>query len=209
MNVSSRNLILCLCCGQTQRKPHAGLRRRERLVCRRCHEPLAARKPRSLQRCWALVIAGLILYLPANLYPVMITTIVGREAHLTVWGGVCELYDTGMPLVALLVFCASIVVPLLKLLAMVFVLINTSHPFWPRKDLARLYRIVESIGKWSMVDIFLLSILVALGQLGVLATVVPQIGAVAFCAVVVLTLYAVDFYDPRLIWDNRQPETTP
>lgn len=161
------------------------------------------RKPGSRERSWALVIAGFILYPVANLFPVMTLTQTGIVQHLTVWGGVMELYNSGMAPVALLVFCASIIVPFLKLAILFYLLIMAGSHRFSRKDRALLYRIVEIVGVWSMVDIFLLSILVALGQLGVLATVVPNVGAVAFTAVVVLTLYAAEFFDPRLIWDEK------
>jgi len=116
---------------------------------------------------------------------------------------VMELYDSGMAPVAGLVFCASIVIPLMKLVTLLYLLIMRSSTRYSRKDRAYLYRAVEIVGVWSMVDIFLLSILVALGQLGVLATVIPDVGAVAFASVVILTLFAADFFDPRLIWDKE------
>ncbi|MDK3157517.1 paraquat-inducible protein A [Kamptonema cortianum] len=196
-------IVKCLECGAENRLP-AQFAPRQTLSCHRCGERLSIRKPHSLQKTWAFVLAGLFLYPAANLFPVMTLTLKGDVQHLTVWGGVMELYDSGMAPVALLVFCASIIVPFAKLAVLFYLCVMAGSNRFSRRDRTRLYRIVEAIGVWSMVDIFLLSILVALGQLGVLATVVPQVGAVAFAAVVILTLFAADFFDPRLIWDEKR-----
>ncbi len=195
-------IVKCMVCEADNRWP-TNFRKGDVCRCYRCGEKIHHRKPNSLHRTWAFVIAGLILYLPANLFPVMTLTLTGDVQPLTVWGGVMELYDSGMAPVAGLVFCASIVIPLMKLVTLLYLLIMRSSTRYSRKDRAYLYRAVEIVGVWSMVDIFLLSILVALGQLGVLATVIPDVGAVAFASVVILTLFAADFFDPRLIWDKE------
>lgn len=203
-----QGIVKCLECGAENRIPKQFAPGMD-IACHRCGERISPRKPHSLQKTWAFVIAGLVLYPAANLFPVMTLTLKGDIQHLTVWGGVMELYDSGMAPVALLVFCASIIVPFAKLAVLFYLCLMAGSHRFSRRDRTRLYRIVEVIGVWSMVDIFLLSILVALGQLGVLATVVPQVGAVAFAAVVILTLFAADFFDPRLIWDEKRVNCLP
>jgi paraquat-inducible protein A len=170
--------------------------------CPRCGESLYLRKPRSLQRTWALVIAAVILYIPANLYPVMAVTSLGRTQADTILSGVLYLLHHGMWPLALVVFVASVLVPLLKLVILVYLLVSVQlRSAWRMRDRTRLYRITEAVGRWSMVDIYVVTILVALVRLGNLATIEAQAGAVFFAAVVVLTIFAALSFDPRLIWD--------
>lgn len=157
---------------------------------------------RRLQTAQALVVTGLILYVPANVLPVMTMTVVGDVEPLTVMGGVRELYDSGLAPIAGIVFLASIVVPFCKLAALSWLLLMHGSPVWQRERGA-LRRIVHTVGSWSMVDIFLLSILVAVGQLGVLASVQAQPGALFFAAVLVCTLFASESYNARMIWQTR------
>lgn len=152
-----------------------------------------------LQRVIALVVTGLILYIPANIYPVMTLTITGDVQPLTIIGGVQELYDTGLAPVAAIVFLASIVVPFFKLASLSWLLLMHGHERWQRKRTV-LLRFLRLIGSWSMVDLFLLSILVAVGQLGILASVRAGIGALFFAAVLVASILAADIYEARMIW---------
>jgi len=152
----------------------------------------------------ALVLTGLILYIPSNVLPVMTMTIVGTAEPLTVLGGVEELYNSGLPLIACVVFLASIVVPFLKLGALAWILFLHGKPAY-KKERNTVHRIVHTIGSWSMVDIFLLSVLAAVGQLGTLAEIRAEPGALFFAAVVVCSLLAAEIYKPRLIW---QTDTT-
>ncbi len=156
-----------------------------------------------LQTARALVITGLILYVPANVLPVMTMTVVGDVEPLTVLGGVQELYDSGLWPVAGIVFLASIIVPFCKLACLSWLLLMQGSPAWQRQRGA-LLRAVHKIGSWSMVDVFLLSILVAVGQLGVLASVQTEPGALFFAAVLVCTLFASESYKPRLIWQINE-----
>jgi paraquat-inducible protein A len=166
---------------------------------------LHRRKPHSLGRTWALLIAACILYIPANVLPVMTVTSFGRGEPDTILSGVKALIAAGMWPVAILVFFASITVPVLKIVAMVFLLISVQRGSrWRRRDRTVLYRVVESVGRWSMVDIFMISILVALVNLGAIASIVPGPGAIAFASVVILTMIAAMSFDPRLIWDARE-----
>ena len=170
--------------------------------CPRCGESLHLRKPRSLQRTWALVVAAVLLYIPANLYPVMAVTSLGRTQADTILSGVVYLLNHGMWPLALVVFVASVFVPLLKLAILIYLLVSVQlRSPWRARDRTRLYRITEAVGRWSMVDIYVVTILVALVRLGNLATIEAQVGAVFFAAVVVLTIFAAMSFDPRLIWD--------
>lgn len=170
--------------------------------CPRCGSRLRHRKPNSIARTWAFGLSALILYLPANYYPVLTVIRLGRGDPSTILGGVEELIGAGMWPLAALVFFASIVVPGLKLISLAILLITTQRGY-PRRlrDRTRLYRIVDAIGRWSMIDIFMGSILVALLQFGIIARVLPGFGAVAFAAVVILTMLAAQSFDPRLMWD--------
>jgi paraquat-inducible protein A len=155
------------------------------------------------QRSWALLISGAVLYLPANVLPVMTMTITGEHEALTVWGGVVELYEVGLWPAALLVFLASMCVPLFKLVSLGWLLVMDGSPH-RRVARTKLFRLIETIGTWSMVDLFLLSVLVAVGQLGALASVRTEPGAMFFAGVLVCTLFAAFNYDVRMIWRERR-----
>ena len=177
--------------------------------CPRCATALRHRKLYSVARTWALGLTALILYIPANVYPVLTVIRLGRGEPSTILGGVEELIGAGLWPLAALVFVASIVVPGMKLIGLGILLISTQRGSAVRlRDRTRLYRLVDAIGRWSMIDIFMGSILVAVLQFGVIARVVPGIGAVAFAAVVILTMLAAQSFDPRLMWDAAgvQPE---
>jgi paraquat-inducible protein A len=185
----------------------ADVDQRGRPRCPRCTDVLHRRKPRSLQRTWALVIAASLLYLPANLYPVMSVTSLGQTQADTILSGVLFLLHHGMWPLAIIVFTASIFVPLLKLLILVFLLVSVQlRSQWRPRERTRLYRITEAIGRWSMVDVYVVTILVALVRLGNLASIEARAGAVFFCAVVILTMLAAMSFDPRLIWDALEEE---
>jgi paraquat-inducible protein A len=174
-------------------------------VCPRCGAALHERKPQSLERTWAWLIAAALCYVPANLLPIMKVTSLGRAQADTIMSGVVYLLLHGMWPLAVVVFTASVFVPLLKLAILLTLLISVHRASrWRPVDRTRLYRITEAIGRWSMVDIFVVTILVALVRLGNLATVEAQTGAVFFGAVVVLTMLAAESFDPRLIWDRSE-----
>jgi paraquat-inducible protein A len=171
--------------------------------CPRCGSHLHWRKPDSLARTWALTLTAYILYIPANLLPVMTVTMSGRGEPDTILSGVKELLLGGMWPLALLVFFASITVPVLKLLVLTYLLLSVQFKsLWRPRERTILYRITESVGRWSMIDIFVIAILVALVKLGALATIEAGPGAVAFGGVVVVTMLAAMSFDPRLIWDG-------
>jgi paraquat-inducible protein A len=182
--------------------------------CPRCGAALHSRKPDSLARTWALVIAALVFYVPANVLPITKVTSLGVVQSDTILSGVIYFIHSGMWPIALVIFIASVFVPLLKLLILMLLLVSVQRRSrWRPKDRTRLYRITEAIGRWSMVDIFVVTILVALVHLGALANIEAQAGAAFFAAVVVITIFAAMSFDPRLIWDakesNDEPEHTP
>jgi len=170
--------------------------------CPRCDSILHERKPNSVARTWALVIAAAIFYIPANYYPVLSVVQLGAGQPSTILGGVEELIKARQYPLAALVFFASIAVPVLKLvgLSIMLITIQTGRSGWLR-DRVRLYHIVRFIGRWSMIDIFMESLLGALVAFGSVITIEPGVGALAFCAVVILTMFAAETFDPRLMWD--------
>jgi paraquat-inducible protein A len=175
--------------------------------CPRCGDPLHRRKPDSVQRTWALVIAAIICYVPANTLPIMSVTSLGQTQSDTIMSGVVFLLHHGMWPLAVIVFVASVFVPLLKIIILIFLLISLQlRSTWRPRDRTRLYRITEAVGRWSMVDIYVVTILVALVRLGNLASIEAGPGAVFFAAVVVITIFAAMSFDPRLIWDTWEQE---
>jgi paraquat-inducible protein A len=166
------------------------------------------RKTNSLARSWALLLAAMVFYIPANTLPVLTAIQLGRGEPATILGGVSELAAGGQWPLAALVFVASIVVPVLKLLSLAWLLISVRlRRGTGLVDRTRLYRIVEAVGRWSMIDVFMISILTALVQAGTLATIIPGPGVLSFCAVVILTMLAANSFDPRLMWDAANPES--
>ncbi|MEO5340447.1 MAG: paraquat-inducible protein A [Magnetococcus sp. MYC-9] len=170
--------------------------------CPHCHAPLHPRKPASLSRTWALILAAALFYIPANLLPIMTVVRFGQGAPDTILSGIQHLMESGLWPLALLILFASMIVPLMKLGILTFLLLSVHYRSrWRPRDRTHLYRALELFGHWSMVDIFLLSILTALVQLGTLSTIEPGDGATFFGVVVVLTMLATKSFDPRLMWD--------
>jgi len=178
--------------------------------CPRCGSALHLRKPDSLARTWALMLTAYILYIPANVLPVMSVVMSGRGEPDTILSGVIALIEGGMWPLAAVVFFASIAVPVLKLLALTFLLISVqTKSDWQPRQRTTLYRLTEGVGRWSMIDVFVISILVALVKLGSLATIEAGAGAFAFSGVVVVTMFAAMSFDPRLIWDALETNDEP
>ncbi|MCC6213101.1 MAG: paraquat-inducible protein A [Burkholderiales bacterium] len=198
---ASVGLLNCHICGQLSRLKR-GL---HEACCPRCGSALHARKPNSIPRTWALLIAAMILYVPANLLPMMHTSSLFGSQSDTIMSGVVYFWTTGSWYLALIIFFASIMVPLLKMLALMVLLVSVQRSSrWQREQRARLYRLVEFVGRWSMLDIYVVAVIVALVQLKALATIQPGPGAIAFGAVVVLTMFAALTFDPRLIWEPQR-----
>ncbi len=170
--------------------------------CSRCGARLTFRLPNSVGRTWALLIAAAILYVPANTLPVMSVVMLGRGEPDTILSGVMHLIEADLWPLALIVFIASIFVPLLKLAVLTWLVLSVQlGSRWRPLDRTRLFRITEFVGRWSMVDIFVIAILAALVQFGNLANIAAGPGSLSFAAVVVLTMFAASSFDPRLIWD--------
>ena len=171
--------------------------------CPRCGAELHLRKPRSLERTWALAIAAALCYLPANLLPIMTVTSLGKAESDTIMSGVIYFLESGDWPLAVIIFTASIFVPVMKLGILFFLLISVHRSSsWRPVDRTRMYRLTEAIGRWSMVDVFVITIMVALVRLGNLATIEASAGAVFFGTVVVMTIFAAESFDPRIIWDR-------
>jgi len=174
--------------------------------CPRCGAALHFRKPASVSRSWALLIAAVILYIPANTLPMMKTSSLFGSQSDTIMSGVVYFWTSGSWYLALIIFFASIMVPLLKMMALALLLVSVQRRSrWQPAQRARLYRLVEFVGRWSMLDIYVVAVIVALVQLKALATIQPGAGAAAFGAVVVLTMFSAMAFDPRLIWDTPEP----
>ena len=173
--------------------------------CPRCRAWLHFRKPNSIQRTWALVIAAAICYIPANLLPVLTTITPFSKSSDTIMEGVVLLWSpTSWPL-SIVVFIASITIPLSKLIALSYLLFTVQHrSAKSNRERTRLYRMVAFIGRWSMLDVFVDTFVVALVQLQPLMSVEPAPGVVFFAAVVVFTMIAAETFDPRLIWDQDE-----
>ena len=195
------NLIRCTGCellSRTKALPPGQVAR-----CSRCGTRLHLRKPQSLQRAWALVLTAYVFYVPANLYPVMYTGKLGQSEGDTILSGVQSMFAVGWWAVGTLIFFASITVPLLKLVSLTFLLASVQiGSRWNPRQRTVLYHLVEYIGRWSMLDMFVVSLTVALIQLGIVANVQPGPGATWFAGVVVITMLAAMSFDPRLIWDS-------
>ncbi len=195
---AAAGLVSCETCGLLSRPAqpaHPG-------HCPRCGSELEWRRRDSIQRTWALLIAAAICYIPANILPVLRTnTVVSSDAD-TIMSGAVFLYTSGSWPLAVIVLVASVMIPLGKLVALAYLLITVQRrSVASNRDRARLYRLVEIIGRWSMLDVFVDTFTVALIQLQPLMSVEPGPGVVFFMAVVVLTMLAVESFDPRLIWD--------
>jgi paraquat-inducible protein A len=194
-------IVACDTCGRLQRV--AQLEPGTIAVCCRCGSTVIGHKFNSLGRTAAFSLGALILYIPANIYPILRMNYYGAYSENTIWDGCVDLFNDGQWLVAVIVFLASILIPACKLAALFFLAITTKLKYTGRQQHRTwIYKIIEVIGPWAMLDVFLLSILVALVKLQQIATVLPGPGLVAFTAVVVLTILASASFDPKLIWDE-------
>lgn len=173
--------------------------------CPRCDEALHLRKPDSLQRTVAFMIAAIILYIPANLLPIMTVVELGQVTESTIVEGMISFWNTGAYPIAIVIFSASILIPILKIAALAWLCAAASGRVRPSPAvLGKVYWLTELMGRWSMVDIFVVAILVALVQLGNYMTITPGGGALAFAGVVVLTMFSAMSFDPRLLWDQLE-----
>lgn len=175
--------------------------------CSTCGARLHTRLPHSIQRCVALCATAVLLYVPANLLPIMSTDQLGRVTDRTILGGVIELIEYGSYPIAAIIFAASVLVPVGKLFALGWLCwsVRFRH-LHSRAERTTLYRLTELVGKWSMTDVFVVAVLVALIHLGGVLNITPGPAALAFGAMVVTTMLAAESFDPRLIWDVQEPD---
>lgn len=194
--ISARDagLVACQRCGQVH-----PLQTR---YCTRCDGPLQSRDTESLQKVWAWLIAGMIAYIPANIYPMLLTSTLVERSESTIIGGVIELFDHGSWGIATIVFAASVLIPVGKFIAIMYLAISVQRQSAAnRHERHKAYEVVEFIGRWSMIDVFVVAILSALVQLDTIATVNPGIAAVSFALSVIFTMLSAQAFDSRLIWD--------
>ena len=198
---ASHNLAAChVCCKLASVELHH---------CPRCGSAMHLRKNDSIQRTLALLITACLLYIPANLYPIMITDQLGSSEGSTILGGVMILIHHGSIPVALVIFLFSVMVPLSKFMSMFYLVwtVKRHSPVSPRQRTV-MYQVTEFVGKWSMVDVFVVAILVALVHLEGLLTIAPGIAALSFAGVVIVTMIAAESFDPRLIWDEMEEKNS-
>jgi paraquat-inducible protein A len=195
--------MACETCGLVQRVEP--LPKSSAAECFRCGAFLGVRRSSaSLHATAALSLAALILYVPANIYPILHMELYGVESDSTIWDGVVNLAQHNQWVVAVIVFLASLAIPLLKLTGLFFLVVSTLVQKGRRRRWRTgLYKFIDAVGPWAMLDVFLLAVLVALVKLGQLATVVPGPGLFAFAGVVVFTMLASSAFDPKLIWEQR------
>ncbi|WDY57398.1 paraquat-inducible protein A [Pseudomonas sp. PSKL.D1] len=203
MRAIDAGIVVCNECHELNRQ-EAGSRSQ---TCTRCGALVHARRPNSIVRTWALLIAATILYIPANVLPIMTVSTLGQGSPDTIMSGVITLLKHGMVPIAAVVFIASILVPTFKLVGIGLLLysVQRHQPLSARQRIL-MYRFIEFIGRWSMLDIFVIAILVAVVNFGRIASVEANLGAVAFATVVILTMLAALTFDPRLIWDNTESD---
>lgn len=196
------NLARCHVCGKLASRPPEGA-----FLCPRCGASLHFRTPLSVSRAWAYTLTATLAFIPANLYPIMTVHNIQGSNPSTILSGVIDLANNGMLPIAIVVFVASIAVPVFKLIGMfsLLLIIQRNKPI-KREQAVRMYRFIEFIGRWSMLDLFVIAILVTLVSFGQLASIEANLGATAFAAVVILTLLAAESFDPRLIWDLQELE---
>ncbi|PWB35091.1 paraquat-inducible membrane protein A [Pseudomonas sp. SDI] len=198
---SELGLCLCHSCGlacDMQDEPH---------TCPRCDAPLHRRKPDALNRTWAFMLAALAFYVPANLLPVMNTKLLGAGADSTIMSGVLEFWQHGAWDIALIIFIASIAVPGIKFVVLSLLLVSVQrNSAWARRERSKLFRFVELIGYWSMLDVVVVALVAALVKFQALGDIEPRPGILFFGLVVVFTMLAAMSFDPRMIWDSATPQ---
>ncbi|AVJ20836.1 MULTISPECIES: paraquat-inducible protein A [Pseudomonas] len=203
MRAIDAGILICTECHELNKQEADS----EEQLCTRCGALIHARRPNSLTRTWALLITAAILYIPANLLPIMTVNSLGQGDPSTIMSGVIQLVQHGMFPIAAVVFIASILVPTFKLVGIGLLLFSVQrHQPLSAQQRIVMYRFIEFIGRWSMLDIFVIAILVALVNFGRLASIEANLGAAAFASVVILTMFAAVTFDPRLIWDNTESD---
>ncbi len=199
LTAKDQGLALCMVCHQL-----ANYKSGENNFCPRCESPIRMRFKDSLQRCWALTICSLIAFIPANAYPIMTFLTFGKGQGDTILSGIFALIKFEMYPIAAIVFIASFVVPLAKIIGLLVLLISLqSRKTFSKQKRTKMYRWIEFFGKWSMLDVFVVALLVSLVEFGTILEIVAGPGATAFGIMVILTIFAANSFDPRLLWDEE------
>jgi len=209
MPFTALNNGLCACqtCGLVSRLTEDASHPHLTQHCSRCHGTLHSRKKNSIAHCWAFLITAYLLYIPANLLPIMDTNSLFNAKRDTIMSGIVYLWHSGAWFLAIVVFFASIVTPVFKMIALTYLLFSIKFKSKVQaKSRTKLFNFLHAIGRWSMLDIFMVAILVTLVNIQSLTVIKASPGAVAFAAVVILTMLAVESFDVRLIWDNDQSD---
>ncbi|WP_448093084.1 paraquat-inducible protein A [Pseudomonas lini] len=210
MNYSPRaaqlGVVACHLCGLVcESAPDQG----EPARCPRCRSRLHRRRPDSIARGWAFLLAGLIAYIPANVLPVMYSSLFGHGSESTILHGVVEFWASGSFGIALIIFIASVVVPCAKFLVLGTLLFTAQQRSrWATRERARLYRLIELIGYWSMLDVMVVAVVAALVKFQALSVIEPRAGIFFFGLMVILTMLSAMSFDPRLIWDGEQADAS-
>lgn len=208
----AQGLCACQSCGLVSDLgvPHETLKLSQKKVyCPRCRQPILVRKGNSIPKSLAYLLTAFLLYIPANLLPIMDTSSLFNAKRDTIMSGIIFLWRTDAISLAILVFLASIVTPLFKMLALSYLLYAVKYGVKQPLFATKLYRFLHMIGRWSMLDIFMVVILITLVNIKTLKVIVASPGAIAFAGVVILTMLAVESFDVRLLWDNQIKEATP
>lgn len=198
MALAASKVVICNQCGFENPVDSPNLTPR---LCGRCEHSITQIKPDSLMATWAFSLTAMIFYIPANLFPFMTMDLYGSRNSATIWGGIIQLAEADSWFIAGVVFLASMVIPLLKLLGLFYLSFRIEKHDKPLLK-TRIYRVVEGIGRWSMLDIFLLAVLVAIMKLGPWTSVEPEVGSLMFALVVIFTMFASACFDTRLLWEK-------
>ena len=206
ISAKSMGLVSCHDCHLLSRWPEVS--DSQIVSCPRCGSELHQRKPNSLTRTWALLFAAMIFYIPANLLPMTVTTAVGAVQADTIMSGVIYFLHSGSWEIGLVIFIASIFVPFMKFMILIYLLLSVQFKSIKQpKNRIRLYQLTEAVGRWSMLDVYVVTILIALVKFGVLVEIAAGPAVLYFAFVVVLTMLAAESFDPRLIWDVVEEES--
>ncbi len=200
IRAQEKGLASCHICDQV-----VNLEDQVKALCPRCHSSVHYRKHNSISRAWAFLISAFIMYIPANTEAIMLTGALGQQSSDTILSGILYFLAHGDWPLALVIFSASVLLPLLKIIAIAYLLISVQRGNnWRKKEKTRLYVIAEVMGRWSMVDVFVVALLAALIQMGELSSIAPGPAGLAFATMVILTMFSAMAFDPRLIWDQTE-----
>lgn len=207
MRAIESGITSCAICHTVMKLPQGY--KNKTLICPNCASDVHVRKPNSIQRTWALLIASIVFYIPANLLPMMhVHTFAGTQSD-TIMSGVLYFMETGSYMIAIVIFIASVFVPILKILILIYLLISVQkRSTLQQKSRKKLYMLTEVIGRWSMVDIFVVGTMIALVHFGGLSEIKAGMGANFFLLVVIATMFSAMSFDPRLIWDTKESYET-